>query len=91
MFLDLFAEVYGGAGLAGSGVAGDLDDFEVGVAWVVEAAVEESGEEFELFFSVGEGLGDVAGGESLLVEEDAASEQGWCTLLFEGRDLECRI
>ena len=43
--------------------------------------MEESCEEFELFFSVGEGFGDVAWGESLLVEEDAASEQGWCTLL----------
>ncbi len=53
--------------------------------------MEESGEEFELFFSVGEGLGDVAGGESLLVDEDAASEQGWCTRLFEGESAECRI
>ncbi len=37
--------------------------------------MEESGEEFELFFAVRETFGDVAGGESLLVGEDAAAKQ----------------
>ena len=51
--------------------------------------MEESGEEFELFFSVGEGLGDVAWGEPLLVDENAAAKQAGA-LSFELTP-ECRI
>lgn len=87
--MDLFGEVEGGAGFAGACVACDLDDLEVGVGGIVEAAVEESGEEFELFFSVGEGFGDVAWGELLLVDEDAAAKQAGA--LYLRRNPECRI